>query len=141
MKRLLVIIILCWLSLHQAGATQCMILQERMSILTRPTPSFLRKKNTAKCQVYGGGQGMLRCGRSDVYIKPECVCTFHNVYEAMHHRYSSRPHGEESDVVTQLKCPDCLMYSLENNGPCINGGNLTCKGNEVGPQITCDENL
>lgn len=50
------------------------------------------------------GEWMLRCGASGVYIKPECVCTFHNVYEAMHHRYSSCPHGEESDVVTQLKC-------------------------------------
>lgn len=50
------------------------------------------------------GEGMLRCGESDVYIKPKCVCSFHHVYEAIYHEYSSCPHGEESDVVTQLKC-------------------------------------
>lgn len=50
------------------------------------------------------GEWLLRCGASNVYIKPECVCTFHNVYEAKYHQYSSCPHGEESDVVTQLKC-------------------------------------
>lgn len=50
------------------------------------------------------GEWMQRCGASDVYIKPECVCTFNNVYQSIYHRYSSCPHGEESDVVTQLKC-------------------------------------
>lgn len=40
-------------------------------------------------------------------------------------------------AVLTLVGPDCLMYSLENNGPCINGGNLTCKGDEVAPRITC----
>uniref|UniRef100_A0A8W8JUV7 EGF-like domain-containing protein n=1 Tax=Magallana gigas TaxID=29159 RepID=A0A8W8JUV7_MAGGI len=85
------------------------------------------------------GEWMLRCGASGVYIKPECVCTFHNVYEAtLYHRYSSCPHEEGSDVVTQLKCPDCKRYSLNNNGPCINGGNLTCRGNEFVVQITCE---
>lgn len=33
--------------------------------------------------------------------------------------------------------PDCFRYSLNNKGPCINGGNLTCKGDEVAPAITC----
>lgn len=50
-------------------------------------------------------EGMLRCGKSKVYIKQECVCSFHNVYEASkYHKYSSCPHGEKSDVVTKLKC-------------------------------------
>lgn len=49
--------------------------------------------------------GMLRCGKSEVYIKQERVCSFHNVYEATkYHSYSSCPHGEKSDVVTKLKC-------------------------------------
>ena len=30
------------------------------------------------------------------------------------------------------------MYSLNNSGPCINGGKLTCKGQEVAPNITCE---
>lgn len=34
--------------------------------------------------------------------------------------------------------PDCEMYSLNNNGPCINGGKLSCKGDEVAPEITCE---
>ena len=33
--------------------------------------------------------------------------------------------------------PDCKKYSLNNNGPCINGGKLTCKGQEVAPEVTC----
>ena len=32
---------------------------------------------------------------------------------------------------------DCRKYSLNNNGPCINGGKLTCTGEEVAPKITC----
>lgn len=82
---------------------------------------------------------MLRCSKSGVYIKPECVCSFHNVYEASkYHHYSSCPQGDKSDVVTQLNCSDCLMYSLNNNGPCINGGILICKRDEVAHQIKCE---
>lgn len=33
--------------------------------------------------------------------------------------------------------PDCKMLSLNNKGPCINGGNLTCTGDEVAPAIKC----
>lgn len=63
------------------------------------------------------GQGMLRCGRSDVYIKPECVCSFHHVYEAsMYHQYSSCPYGEESDDVTQLKC----TFTIDKKSDIIN---------------------
>lgn len=29
------------------------------------------------------------------------------------------------------------MYSWNRKGPCINGGNLTCRGNEVAPNINC----
>lgn len=120
------------------GYNICVIIQDKMSIYVPfEPPSFLMHHNKTQCQTQK--QGMLRCGRSDVYIKPECVCSFHNVYEAsIYHQYSSCPHGEESDVVTQLKCPDCLTYSLNNNGPCINGGKLTCKGDEVVPSITCE---
>lgn len=34
--------------------------------------------------------------------------------------------------------PDCEMYSLNNNGPCINGGKIKCEGDEVAPDITCE---
>lgn len=43
--------------------------------------------------------------------------------------------------VISLPCylgPYCLTYSLNNKGPCINGGNLTCKGDEVAPDIICE---
>lgn len=50
------------------------------------------------------GQGMLRCGTSNVYIKPECVCSFYNVYEAKYHNHTSCPQGGKSDGVTKLKC-------------------------------------
>lgn len=30
------------------------------------------------------------------------------------------------------------MYSLNNNGPCINGRKLSCKGDEVASEITCE---
>lgn len=30
------------------------------------------------------------------------------------------------------------MYSLNNNGPCINGGRPSCKTNEVAPKMTCE---
>lgn len=121
------------------GINRCVIIQDKMSIdVPFEHPSFLKQPNKTQCQ-QSEGRGMLRCGMSDVYIKPECVCTFHNVYEAtLYHQYSSCPHGEGSDVVTQLKCLDCKIHSLNNNGPCINGGKLTCIGNEVAPAITCE---
>lgn len=50
------------------------------------------------------GQNMLRCGQTNIYLKPECVCTFNNVFEAKNHGYSSCPNGVNSDIVTQLKC-------------------------------------
>nr|XP_022337865.1 uncharacterized protein LOC111133633 [Crassostrea virginica] len=81
---------------------------------------------------------MLRCGQTNVYVKPECVCSFHNVYDASrYHGSSSCPKGARSDIVTQMKCSDCSKYSLNNNGPCINGGTLTCQGDEMVPEITC----
>eukprot|EP00105_Crassostrea_gigas_P012775 XP_011428880.1 PREDICTED: uncharacterized protein LOC105329359 [Crassostrea gigas] len=124
--------------LQQKEPTQCVIVQDKMYISTPPIPTFLAKNNTIECQANRAVVGMLRCGKSEVYIKQECVCSFHNVYEASkYHSYSSCPHGEKSDVVTQLKCPDCKMHSLNNKGPCINGGNLTCKGDEVAPAIKC----
>uniref|UniRef100_K1QRR9 EGF-like domain-containing protein n=1 Tax=Magallana gigas TaxID=29159 RepID=K1QRR9_MAGGI len=112
--------------------TQCVIVQDKMSIFTPQTPSFLSNNNKTECQVHGAEDGFLRCGTSNMYIKPECVCTFHNVYEAMYHQFSSCPHGDKSDVVTQLKC------HLNNNGPCINGGKIKCEGDEVAPDITCE---
>lgn len=48
---------------------------------------------------------MLKCGNSDIYIKPECVCSFYNVFEAtLYHEYSSCPEDQRSDIVTQLNC-------------------------------------
>uniref|UniRef100_K1PIV1 Uncharacterized protein n=1 Tax=Magallana gigas TaxID=29159 RepID=K1PIV1_MAGGI len=41
------------------------------------------------------------------------------------------------DNVNETLGPDCLMYSWNRKGPCINGGNLTCRGNEVAPNINC----
>nr|XP_022310344.1 uncharacterized protein LOC111115793 [Crassostrea virginica] len=102
-------------------------------------PSFLKNAtNKDQCQVHGGDQEMLRCGQTDVYIKPECVCSFFHVYEAtLYHKYSSCPDAGASDIVTQLKCETCKQYSLNNNGPCINGGKLICKGDEVAPKVKC----
>ncbi|XP_052712563.1 uncharacterized protein LOC128186734 [Crassostrea angulata] len=130
---------ICSLALKQSdGPLQCVIIQEKegLTVLLN-RPSFLTSNIKTQCQVHLPGQGMLRCGASNVYIKPECVCSFYNVYEAKYHTYSSCPDGEKSDDVTKLKCPDCLMYSLNKNGPCINGGILTCKGNEVASNINC----
>ncbi|XP_078330616.1 uncharacterized protein LOC111111529 [Crassostrea virginica] len=102
-----------------ANVAQCVIVQEKETI---DVPF---------------GQNMLRCGQTNIYLKPECVCTFNNVFEAKNHGYSSCPNGVNSDIVTQLKCPDCKKYSLNNKGPCINGGTLICKGDEVAPEVTC----
>lgn len=71
----------------------------RLSIYSKELGFFKIKKSFIL------GEGMLRCGKSDVYIKPKCVCSFHHVYEASkYHDYSFCPQGEESDDVTLLKC-------------------------------------
>lgn len=142
MKSLVFAALVLWISslaMQQSdGPLQCVIIQDKQG-LTVPfnPPSFLTSNIKTQCQVYGSEQGMLRCGTSDVYVRPECVCSFYNVYEAKYHNFSSCPQGEKSDDVTKLKCPDCLMYSWNRKGPCINGGNLTCRGNEVAPNINC----
>ncbi|XP_078336800.1 uncharacterized protein LOC144626482 [Crassostrea virginica] len=118
------------------GPPQCAIIQDRQYIsIPTPKSSFLKYHNGAQCQ--SSDQTMLKCGQTDVYIKPECVCSFYNVYEAEYHGYSSCPKGSGTDIVDKLKCPDCKNYSFNNTGPCINGGNLTCKGDEVAPNINC----
>nr|XP_022337974.1 uncharacterized protein LOC111133669 isoform X2 [Crassostrea virginica] len=121
------------------GPAKCVITQEKQSIsIPHSVPSFLSNRNRSQCQAQNAGNKMLRCGWTDVYLKPECVCSFYNVYEAsLYHGYSSCPEGSGSDIVTQLKCSDCKRYSLNNNGPCINGGKLTCRGDEVAPSSTC----
>ncbi|XP_078336791.1 uncharacterized protein LOC111136025 [Crassostrea virginica] len=119
--------------------SKCVIIQDKESIdVGFDIPSFLTNADKAQCQVHKGDKGNLRCGQTDVYIKPECVCSFYNVYEAtLYHGYSSCPPGSATDLVTKLKCPVCEKYSLNNNGPCINGGRLNCSGEEVAPEITC----
>ncbi|XP_078336796.1 uncharacterized protein LOC111138294 [Crassostrea virginica] len=115
---------------------KCVIIQDKEFIDVHfDIPSFLTNADKAQCQVHKAGN--LRCDGTDVYIKPECVCSFHNVYEAVYHGYSSCPPGNAADLVTQLKCPVCKKYSLNNNGPCINGGKLTCRRDEMAPEITC----
>nr|XP_034336857.1 slit homolog 1 protein-like isoform X1 [Crassostrea gigas] len=142
MKTLVFAAVVLWISslaMQQSdGPLQCVIIQDKQG-LTVPfnPPSFLTSNIKTQCQVYGSGHGMLRCGTSDVYVRAECVCSFYNVYEAKYHNFSSCPQGEKSDDVTKLKCPDCLKYSMNRNGPCINGGNLICNGNEVAPNIKC----
>lgn len=60
-------------------------------------------------------QDMLRCGQRDVYIKPECVCSFFHVYEATwYHGHSFCPHGAASDIVTQLKCRHQVVTFLSH---------------------------
>lgn len=135
------ITLLCWfrfVSLQQTGPPQCVIVQKRVSISSPDIPSFLENNSKQECQIHGyTDKEMMRCGAPNVYIKPECVCSFHNVNEAKFHKYSFCPQGEEADDITQLRCPDCKKYSLNNNGPCINGGNLTCNGNELTHEVSC----
>lgn len=144
MKRIVELMVITYIGsvfyMHLAGGhNQCVIIQERQSFEIPRQPSFLTQPNKAQCQDHNNGGKLLRCGRTDVYVKSECVCTFHNVNEATrYHSYSSCPHGEESDKVTQLTCRDCWRYSLNHTGPCINGGKLTCKGEEVAHGIKCE---
>ncbi|XP_078329312.1 uncharacterized protein LOC144624038 [Crassostrea virginica] len=156
---LLVLLSVIWVTYQQKNETQdqCVLIQKKEIIhIPVEVPSFLRTASKTYCQVTKGGfrdkgliavnidnpginLGMLQCGNTDIFIKPECVCSFYNVFNAsLYHEHSSCPVGTESDIVTQLKCPDCKMYSLNNSGPCINGGKLTCKGQEVAPYITCE---
>lgn len=128
----------CFVSLQQTGPPQCVIVQTRVSTSIPDIPSFLKNNNKWECQINSyTDKDMMRCGASNVYIKPDCVCSFHNVNEAKFHKYLFCPQGEEADAVMHLKCLDCKKYSLNNNGPCINGGNLTCNGNELAHEVSC----
>ncbi|XP_056006497.1 uncharacterized protein LOC130050433 isoform X1 [Ostrea edulis] len=116
---------------------QCVIIQDRQKLsLPRVVPSFLTTENKGICRT--SDRQALQCGNMDVFIKPECVCSFYNVHEAKYHSHTACPRGQTSDYVIKLKCHDCKRYSLDNKGPCLNGGNLTCRGEEVTPMMTCD---
>ncbi|XP_048760988.2 uncharacterized protein LOC125670073 isoform X1 [Ostrea edulis] len=121
---------------------RCVIIQDKQKLsLPRVVPSFLTTEDKGTCRTPGAlftDRQALRCGNTDVFIKPECVCSFYNVHEAKYHSHTACPRGQTSDDVTKLRCPDCKRYSFDNKGPCTNGGNLTCKGDEVAPMITCD---
>lgn len=124
------------------GPVKCIIIQDKQGLNYPPVPAFL-KNNDEECRQIipqWQGQKALQCGNSDVYIKPECVCTFHNVWEAVHHDHTACPSSEKSDSVMSLNCSDCEKYSLNNKGPCINGGSLNCNitGNVMAPHIQCD---
>lgn len=58
---------------------------------------------------------MLRCGTTNVFLKPECVCSFYNVFEAIYHGHSSCPEGAMSDIVTELKCRFEIQSSVSGN--------------------------
>ncbi|XP_062616143.1 uncharacterized protein LOC134277861, partial [Saccostrea cucullata] len=113
---------------------QCMIIQDKQGLLLpRRKPEFLTSRNKEMCQIRNSSSKALRCGNTSVSIKPECVCSFHNLYEAMYHDHFSCPGEVKSDNVRLLRCGDCMEYSLQNKGPCIHGGQLTCK--ETGPDV------
>lgn len=138
---LLVLTLICGRCCKQVAEVpgKCMIIQDTRSFKAPAVPAFLTQLNKTQCQDNNNVGGLLRCGQTKVFVKRECVCTFHNVIEATrYHSYSSCPSGEESDMVTQLKCEDCKRYSLNNAGPCTNGGKPTCKGDEVAHEITCE---
>ncbi|XP_062597201.1 uncharacterized protein LOC134258672 isoform X2 [Saccostrea cucullata] len=120
--------------------TKCIIIQDKQALKLPKVPEFLTK-NKDVCR-HGSanwqGQESLQCGTSRVYIKSECVCTYHNVWEAMYHGHTSCPANEKSDSVLLLKCSDCEKYSLNNTGPCINGGILNCENDALAPDIQCD---
>lgn len=129
----------CFYNQVLEGNNKCLILQEAWLYTAPAVPDFLTRWNKTQCQVHNNGGGLLRCGQTEMFIKRECVCTYHNVIEATrYHQYSSCPPGDGSDNVTQLKCGDCKRYSLNNAGPCINGGKLNCKGDEVAHEIKCE---
>ncbi|XP_061197850.1 uncharacterized protein LOC133205960 [Saccostrea echinata] len=122
---------------------QCMIIQDKQTLVLpqHGIPDFLKNRNKEMCQIRDSNSKALRCGNTGVSIKSECVCSFFNVYEGTYHSYSSCPGNVKSDDVRLLRCIDCVKYSLPNKGPCINGGNLTCKetGPDVkAPDIKCD---
>ncbi|XP_062571388.1 uncharacterized protein LOC134233431 [Saccostrea cucullata] len=121
---------------------QCRIIQDKQALkLPHGIPEFLTSKDKELCRERDSNSKSLQCGNTGIYIKPECVCSFYNVYEAFYHPHSSCPGNVKSDDVTLLTCIDCMKYSLRNNGPCINGGNLTCDETNPdvkAPEITCD---
>nr|XP_022335753.1 uncharacterized protein LOC111132253 [Crassostrea virginica] len=86
------------------GPSQCVIIQEKETLAVPFTiPSYLKSNDKSQCQVEIADTEMLRCGLTDVYIKPECVCSFHSVYEPDYHVFSSCPEGAQSDIVIELK--------------------------------------
>ncbi|XP_062615770.1 uncharacterized protein LOC134277448, partial [Saccostrea cucullata] len=143
MKYLAICVFMTTYSMQQSDVhlpLQCVIIQKRQAIVPpQRVPQFLVGDKTA-CQQHGSGHETLQCGDTDVYIKSECVCTFYNVNEAKYHDHTACPNGENSDDVKRLTCRECALFSLHNKGPCINGGNLTCKTGEnvLAPDIQCD---
>ena len=87
---------------------------------------------------------MLKCGNADIYIKPDCVCSFYNVFEAtLYHGYSSCPDDQRSDIVIQLTCRYKTVIMM-NFSPSINHKYLSLSNiNEelIGVSINANKSL
>ncbi|XP_062597355.1 uncharacterized protein LOC134258781 [Saccostrea cucullata] len=79
------------------------------------------------------GSKALRCGNTGVSIKPECVCSFHNVWEAMYHDHSSCPGEVKSDNVRLLRSPFTAVHTNEDE--------LDIITKPVSEEVKVDENF
>lgn len=64
-------------------------------------------------------------------------CIFQTVHIYLTQRFKTCWNCDTFYILVSLG-GDCKRYSLNNTGPCINGGKLTCKGHEVAHKIKCE---
>nr|XP_022328087.1 uncharacterized protein LOC111127271 [Crassostrea virginica] len=105
-----------------------------------PVPEYLKdKSNTPLCRVNGTetvNGHVLICEREK--LKPECICTFHQIYNRSNHNYTACPGNGKMDSATHMTCSECEMYSVNKTGPCLNGGTIKkCEDKQIAADITC----
>lgn len=101
-----------------------------------PVPGFLKyRTNTELCRKRLNDIEQIGC--SGVFILSKCICSYHHVSNRIYHNYTACPFNSKKDDLNHLTCEDCRKYSVNETGPCLNGGTLICKPQTLSTDLTC----
>lgn len=105
-----------------------------------PVPDFLLLRwDTERCRDKQNDfveRERVECAGS--FIRPECICSYHQVSNKIYHNYTACAENTRRDNIYHLNCEQCKKYSENKNGPCLNGGNLICEGDTLVTEASCN---
>ncbi|XP_061166915.1 uncharacterized protein LOC133175813 [Saccostrea echinata] len=100
-------------------------------------PEFLKqKKETYRCRGTQEGTKLLYCEKE--FILPKCICSYHHVANKSNHDYTACGDNSKEDSIRHMTCAKCRDYSINQTGPCLNGGKVSCTSDdELAADLFC----